>query len=240
MTTVTEDAFLNGRITIKQHRRGYRFSIDAVILAAHACLRAGEAVVDLGTGCGVIPLILAYRSPGSRICGIEVQKELAEIARRNVNDNAMPDRIVILQQDIKLLTAGMVAGPVDLVVCNPPYRRPYSGRLNPDRQKAVARHEISATLADVVDSARRILKTSGRFVMIYPAERLADVIAQMRISRIEPKKLRSIHSDRYNGAKLVLVEGFKAVNPGMEILPPLFIYTRRGVYSKEVQKMFLP
>jgi len=240
MTTVTEDAFLNGRITIKQHRRGYRFSIDAVILAAHACLRGGEAVVDLGTGCGVIPLILAYRSPGSRICGIEVQKELAEIARRNVNDNAMPDRIVILQQDIKLLTAGMVAGPVDLVVCNPPYRRPYSGRLNPDRQKAVARHEISATLADVVDSARRILKTSGRFVMIYPAERLADVIAQMRISRIEPKKLRSIHSDRYSGAKLVLVEGFKAVNPGMEILPPLFIYTRRGVYSKEVQKMFLP
>jgi tRNA1Val (adenine37-N6)-methyltransferase len=169
-----------------------------------------------------------------------VQKELAEIARRNVNDNAMPDRIVILQQDMKLLTAGMVAGPVDLVVCNPPYRRPHSGRLNPDRQKAVARHEISATLADVVDSARRILKTSGRFVTIYPAERLADVIAQMRTSRIEPKKLRMIHSDRYSGAKLVLVEGFNAVNPGMKILPPLFIYTRRGVYSKEVQKMFLP
>jgi len=240
MTTVTADAFFNGRITIKQHRAGYRFSIDAVILAAHACPRAGETVVDLGTGCGVIPLILAYRNPDIRICGIEVQKELAEIAQRNVNDNNMSDRIVIRQQDIKLLTPGMVAGPVDLVVSNPPYRRPYSGRLNPDQQKAVARHEISVTLADVVESARCILKTSGRFITIYPAERLTDVISQMRTSRIEPKKLRTIHSGRSIGARLILVEGVKAVNPGMKILPPLFIYTRQGGYSREVQKMFLP
>jgi tRNA1Val (adenine37-N6)-methyltransferase len=240
MTTVTADAFFNGGITIRQHRSGYRFSIDAVILAAHACPRAGEAVVDLGSGCGVIPLILAYRNPDIRIYGIEVQRELAEIARRNVSDNDMAARIVIRQQDMKLLTAGMVAGPVDLVVSNPPYRCPHSGRLNPDWQKAVARHEISVALADVVESARRILKTSGRFITIYPAERMADVILQMRTSRIEPKKLRTIHSDRASGAKLVLVEGVKAVNPGMKILPPLFIYTRRGVYSREVQKMFLP
>lgn len=240
MTTVTADAFFNGRITIKQHRAGYRFSIDAVILAAHACPHAGEAVVDLGTGCGVIPLILAYRNPDIRICGIEVQKGLAEIARRNVSDNNMADRVVMLQQDIKLLTAGMVDGPVDLVVSNPPYRRTHSGRLNPNQQKAVARHEIRVTLADVVESARRILKTSGRFITIYPAERLTDVISQMRTSRIEPKKLRTIHSGRSIGAKLVLVEGVKAVNPGMKILPPLFIYNRQGGYSREVQKMFLP
>jgi len=240
MTTVTADAFFNGRITIKQHRRGYRFSIDAVILAAHAGMHAGEAAVDLGTGCGVIPLILAYRNPDIRICGIEVQKELAEIARRNVSDNAMADRIVILRQDLKLLTAGMVDGPVDLVVSNPPYRRPHSGRLNPDRQKAVARHEIKAALADVVDSARRILKTSGRFVTIYPAERLTDIVCQMRISRVEPKKIRTIHSNRHSGARLVLVEGVKDVNPGVKILPPLYIYTRPGAYSKEVKKMFQP
>ena len=240
MTTVTADALFNGRMTIKQHRSGYRFSIDAVILAAHACPRGGEAVVDLGTGCGVIPLILAYRNPDIRICGIEVQKELAEIAQGNVNDNNMADRIAIHRQDIKLLTHGMVAGPVDLVVSNPPYRRPHSGRLNPDRQKAVARHEISVTLADVVESASRILKTSGRFITIYPAERLTDVISQMRTSRIEPKKMHTIHSGRSIGAKLILVEGVKAVNPGMKILPPLFIYTRQGGYSREVQKMFLP
>jgi len=240
MTTVTADAFFNGAISIKQHRSGYRFSIDAVILAAHARPRAGEVAADLGSGCGVIALILAYRNPDCRIYGIEVQKELAGIARRNVSDNAMADRIVILRQDLKLLTAGMVAGPVDLVVSNPPYRSPHSGRLNPDRQKAVARHEIKAALADVVDCARRILKTSGRFVTIYPAERLTDIVSQMRISRIEPKKMRTIHSDRYNGAKLVLVEGAKGVNPGMKILPPLYIYTRRGGYSREVQKMFQP
>lgn len=236
MTTVTHDTFLDGRISIRQHRRGYRFSIDAVILAAHAGLRQGASVVDLGTGCGIIPLILAYRRPDSRIFGVEVQAELAEIARCNVSDNHMTDRVVILRQDMKLLTVGMVAGPVDLVVSNPPYRQPHSGRLNPDRQKAVARHELSVTLADVVASAGRILKTSGRFITIYPPARLADIIFQMRTSRIEPKRLRVIHSNRASGAKLVLVEGGKAVNPGMQILPPLFIYSRRGVYSREVQR----
>ncbi|MEW6671432.1 MAG: tRNA1(Val) (adenine(37)-N6)-methyltransferase [Thermodesulfobacteriota bacterium] len=240
MATVTEDAFFNGRIIVKQHHEGYRFSIDAVILAAHACPCGVERVVDLGTGCGVIPLIMAYRNRDSRFYGIEVQKELAEMARQNVIDNDMTDRIAILQQDMKLLTAGMVAGPVDLVVSNPPYRRPNSGRVNPDRQKAVARHEIEVSLADVVEAARRILETSGRLITIYPAERLAEVISQMRSSRIEPKKLRSIHSDRYSGARLVLVEGVKDVNPGMKILPPLFVYTRRGVYSREVQQMFQP
>lgn len=240
MTIVTADTFFNGRLTVKQHRPGYRFSIDAVILAAHACPRAGETIVDLGTGCGVIPLILSYRNPDIRICGIEVQKDLAEIARRNVSDNHLSDRIVILHQDMKRLTVGMAAGPVDLVVSNPPYRRPHSGRINPDLQKAIARHEIKVGLEDVVESAGRILKTSGRFVTIYPAERLADVVAQMRISRIEPKRLRTIHSGRLSNAKLVLVEGVKTANPGMKILPPLFIYTRAGGYSREVQKMFLP
>jgi len=240
MTTITSDAFFNGGITIKQHRSGYRFSIDAVILAAHARPRAGEAIVDLGCGCGVIPLILAYRNPDIRICGIEVQKELAEIARQNVGDNHLTDRIVIHNLDMKRLTLGMVAGPVDWVVTNPPYRCPQSGRLNPDRQKAVARHEISVALADVVESARRILKTSGRFVTIYPAERLTDVLSQMRASRIEPKRLRSVHSNRTSGAGLILVEGVQAANPGLKILPPLFIYTRKGVYSGEVQKMFMP
>jgi len=240
MTTVTQDAFFNGHVTIKQHRPGYRFSIDAVILAAHSRPHAGETVADLGTGCGVIALILAYRNPDIRICGIEVQKKLVEIARRNVSDNNMADRVSILRQDMKLLTVAMVAGPVDLVVSNPPYRRPHSGRLNPDRQKAVARHEIRVALADVVESAGRILKTSGRFVTIYPAERLTDMISQMRTSRIEPKKLRTIYSGRSGSAELVLVEGVKAANSGMKILAPLFIYTRRGGYSREVQKMFLP
>lgn len=240
MSTVTTDSFFNGRITIKQHRRGYRFSIDAVILAAHARPRSGETVVDLGTGSGVIPLILACRSPDIRIYGVELQKELAEIARQNVDDNNLADRIGILHMDMKLLTADRVAGPVDLVVCNPPYRRSHSGRMNPDRQKAVARHEIHVDLKEVVASAHRILRTSGRFVAIYPAERLADMISQMRTFHIEPKALRSVHSNRASSAKLVLVEGVKAVHPGMKILPPLCIYSRGGGYAREMQKMFLP
>jgi len=238
--TTTADAFFGGRIGIRQDSDGYRFSIDAVILAAHTNPRPTDRIVDLGTGCGVIALMLAYRHPETRIWAVEVQPELAEMARRNVVENGMASRITVLEQDLTGLAAGMVGGPVDLVVSNPPYRKSRSGRLNPERQKAVARHEIRATLADVLQSARRILKRRGRFVAVYPAERLVDMIAQMRVSGIEPKRVRMVHSDRCGEARLFLVEGVSGGKPGVKVAAPLFIYSRRGVYCREVQRMFAP
>jgi tRNA1Val (adenine37-N6)-methyltransferase len=240
VTPLTTDTFFDGRITVKQNKRGYRFSLDAVILAAQACPRPGDTIVDLGTGCGIIPLILAYRNPEAKIYGVEVQSELAKIARQNVKDNDMETRINVIQRDMKTLAAGMVSGPVNLVVSNPPYRKPNSGRLNPNHQRAVARHEIEVTLADVVECACRILDTSGKFITIYPAERLPDLLSQMRAFRIEPKLLRAIHSRRHTNAKLVLVEGIKAARPGIKISPPLLVYAKTKVYSKEVQRMFGP
>ncbi len=238
MDEITSDTFFEGRIRIKQHRNGYRFSIDAVLLAAHAGLHAGETALDLGTGCGIIPLLMACRIPDAVIYGIEIQEDLAEIALSNVRDNGMEERIHILYGDMKSLHHEMVPGPADLVVSNPPYRKLCSGRMNPHAQRAIARHEIRATLADVTETARRMLNISGRFVTIYPAERLAELLGQMQVSGIEPKHLRAVYSGWNTGAKLVIAEGVKGGRPGMKIGPPLVIYKEDGSYTEEVSRMF--
>lgn len=240
MGSITTDTFFNGRVRVNQDRSGYRFSIDAVLLAYYARPRPDDKIIDLGTGCGIIPVILAHRHPGITLYGIEVQKTLAEIATLNAKENRMSDRITIIEKDLKLLESRMVFGPVDLVVSNPPYRRVRSGRINSDPQRAVARHEITATLLDVVQAAHRVLRNSGRLVMIFPAERIIDLICQMRSSSIEPKHLQMVYSEIDMGAKLVLIEGRKGGRPGMKVAPPLTIYHQDGSYTDAVLKMFAP
>ena len=240
MTSYTTDTFFNGRIQVKQNRVGYRFSIDAVLLAYQAAPRSGDKVIDLGTGCGIISLVMAFRHPDITVYAIEVQEELAQVAIANVKDNHLQDRITVLGADMKTITPDMTAGPVDLVVCNPPYRRPGSGRINPDNQRAVARHELKANLHDVIGSACRMLKTAGRFVAIYTAERTTDIFCLMRSDSIEPKCIRTIHSNPSSEAKLILIEGIKGGNPGLKIAPPLFVYDQNGDYTDEVQRMFEP
>lgn len=240
MKQLTEDTFFDGRIRVKQSRHGYRFSIDAVIIAGHAAPRPGDRVIDLGTGCGIIPMILAYRYPEIEIYGVEVQEELAEIAALNVEENEMASRITIRCMDMKSLKHDMTSGPADLVVSNPPYRRAESGRINPDDQRAVARHEIKVTLPDVVETAGRMLNISGRFVTVYPAERMTDLLTHMRSANIEPKIVRMIHSELHTEAKLILVEGRKGGGPGTKVASPLIIYQKDGSYTDEVEKMFNP
>ena len=238
MPSYTTDTFFNGRIQVRQERAGYRFSIDAVLLAHHAAPRSGNRIIDLGTGCGIIAMIMAFRNPGIKIYGVELQDELVELAISNVKANRLQDRISVLGIDMKKIKPHHVEGPVDLIVSNPPFRRPGSGKLNPDDQRAVARHEIKAKLHDVIDTARRTLKTAGRLVTIYTAERTADILHQMRTAGIEPKHIRMIHSHSLSDAKLVLVEGLKGGKPGLKIPPPLIIYGENGEYTDEVQKMF--
>jgi len=240
MNSYTTDTFFDGRIRVRQNRAGYRFSIDAVLLAYHIGPRAGDKILDLGTGCGIIPLIMAYRRPEISIYAVEVQTALAELAISNVRENMLQERITVICTDMKLLTPDMTAGEVDLVVCNPPYRRHGSGRINPDEQRAVARHEIKTNIGDVVLTARRMLRTSGRFVMIYTAERMTDILYQMRVDCIEPKFIRMIHSNRDTEARLILVEGVKGGRPGLKIAPPLIVYDEKGDYTDEVELMFKP
>jgi tRNA1Val (adenine37-N6)-methyltransferase len=234
----TTDSFCNGRIQIRQSRDGYRFSIDAVIIASHAEPCAGDTVLDLGTGCGIIPLMLAFRHPNIRIYGIEIQENLADLASLNVKSNRMEERIVILRQDMKTLKCGMIPGPVNMAVSNPPYRKVCSGRINPNQERAAARHEIKASLSDVLETARRVLCISGKFLVIYPAERMTDMLTLMRSADIEPKFLRMIHSEADTDAKLILAQGVRGGRPGVKIAPPLMIYNQDGTYTDEVKAMF--
>ncbi|OQY56382.1 MAG: hypothetical protein B6245_18415 [Desulfobacteraceae bacterium 4572_88] len=239
MNKLTTDTFFNGKIRVIQSRSGYRFSIDAVLLANSALPREDGRVLDLGTGCGIIPLILAHRHPGIRIFGTEIQKGLADIAILNVEANHMAGRITIFQEDMKNLRPSMTGGAADMVISNPPYRKPGSGRVNPDQERAIARHEIRATLSDLVQTARRMLRISGHFVTIYPADRMTDLLTQMRNADIEPKSFRTVHSGKHTEAKLILAEGIRGARPGgIKIAPPLIIYDENGNYTDEVSEMF--
>ena len=238
MDGVTQDSFFDGRLRLKQHRHGYRYSIDAVILAGAVHPKPGETVVDLGTGCGIIPLILAFRRPGVRIWGVELQAALFALAEENVRENDMASRVKVVCADMRDIRPERVGGPVDMVVSNPPYRRGRSGRVNPDRQRALARHEIAITLPEVVRAAGKLLKTGGRFTVIYAAGRIAELLSHMRAERIEPKRLRNIHSSDGQDARLVLVEGVRDGGPGMVVSPSLIVFDGDGQYTDEMQAMF--
>ena len=237
---MTADSFFNGRIRIKQRRRGYRFSIDAVILAHHVRPRPEERVIDLGTGCGIIPLILSYRHPGIHIRGIEIQPSLAAIAHSNVAENQMQASIEIHCMDLRALDHRILASPVDIVTANPPFRKRDSGRINPDHQSAVARHEIETTLAQVATATCRLLRTGGRLIVVYTADRTADLMCELRTAGIEPKRCRMIHSRSTDPARLVLVEGVKGARAGIEIASPLVIYDEDGSNTSEIEAMFRP
>jgi len=236
----TMDSFFDGQLKIKQENTGYRFSLDAIVLAGHVLPQEGDRILDLGTGCGIVSLILAHQHKDLQIYGIEVQEALARIAILNVEENKMQDRVEIIHKDLKKLKPKDTYGAVNIVVSNPPYRKVDAGRINPDPQKAVAKHEISTDLEAVVTTARRMLLSGGRLVMVHTAERLTDILMSMRSTGIEPKYIRMIHPDIHSTAKLILVEGVKGGNAGMKNGPPLILYNEDGSYTDEVQNMFSP
>ncbi|MFO7930462.1 MAG: tRNA1(Val) (adenine(37)-N6)-methyltransferase [Thermodesulfobacteriota bacterium] len=241
MTDLTSDTFFKGRISIKQPASGYRFSIDAVILGNLAEVNEGDRVLDIGTGCGVIPIILRCRQPGlGHVFGAEIQQELAQAASQNAADNLMNDHITILHKDIRSITPKDTSGRVDAVVCNPPHFAEKTGRINPDSQRAMARHEIAMTLSDLASAASRMLPAGGKLATIYPCERVADLITVMRNYGIEPKKLRMIHPCPETSAMRVLAHCIKSKPTGMNIDPPLYIRSSAGDYSAETSAMFSP
>jgi tRNA1Val (adenine37-N6)-methyltransferase len=232
---ITRDPFYHGDLTLHQPKRGYRFSIDAVLLAAQARPRPGELVIDLGTGCGVVALLMAHRYETLTIYGVELQAELARLARRNVACNHLEGRVHIIEGDINRLGGKDFPRPADLIVTNPPYYPPTSGRLNPDDQRAMARHELRLNLEQLLAAAKRLLRTGGRLVSVYACERLADLLFEMRRKGIEPKRLCMVHGKAEDEARICIVEGIQQGRAGMKIDPPLVIYNPDGTYSAAVQ-----
>ncbi len=227
-----------GTLNILQKKKGYRFSVDSILLAHFVRLREGQKVVDLGTGSGIIPIILATKHKSTEIWGVEIQEELAEMAERNVVINHLQGRVHILQDDVRNLTDRFESEAFDIALTNPPYRKIRSGRLNIHREKAVARHEIKSSLTDMAKIASHLLRPKASFCLIYPAVRLADLITAVRGSDLEPKRLRLVHPNVEKDAQLVLVEAVKAGRQGIEIYPPLFIHDLNGQYTEEMQSIY--
>ena len=219
---------------------GYRFSLDAAIAAAGVHPKKGDVILDLGTGCGIIALMLAFRYAFVRIIGIEIQDRLVDLARTNIRENKLDKQIAIVPGDVRKLHSRDVGGPVDWIVCNPPYRKARSGRINPETQKALARHEINITMTDIVHCAQKFLHNGGQFVSIYPAERGVDLLANMRQAGIEPKWMQCVHSHAGDKAKLLCVRGKKGGRPGLSIQSPMVIYDEQGAYTDEVEHLLHP
>jgi len=219
----TLDTFFNGSLQIFQKKRGYRFSVDAVLLSQFVNVRKDEKVIDLGTGCGILPLLLSQTTKAHSFVGVEIQKGLTECARKNVILNHLDHRISILHQDFRELKGTFRSGSFNVVVSNPPYRQYRTGRVNPSVEKAIARHEITATLGDLVGIASYLLPIKGRCYLIFPAWRTVDLLTVLRGKSLEPKRLQFVHPRLEEGAKFILVESIKASGAELEIMEPLIL-----------------
>lgn len=231
----TLDALFQGKLKIIQRKRGYRFSIDAVLLAHFVKVRGGEKIVDLGTGNGVIPLILGCLHPSVRVVGLELQEEMAQRALRSVRLNLLAERVRIIQGDVCSVEEIFSPQSFDAVVCNPPYRETASGRINPDLERRVARHEIKARILDFVRAGSYLLRRRGRMALVYPAARTLDLLQTMRQEDLEPKRLRLVYPFEESAATLVLAEGIKGGGSELRVMPPLVMYTKDRKYSPEIR-----
>ena len=230
----TLDALFGGALQLYQKKQGYRFSIDSILLADFVTIRSGNKVFDLGTGNGVVPLILAYRYPSILLTGVEIQRQMADRAARNIRLNGYEDRIVIAQIDIAMTVERFKPESFDVVVCNPPYRQTSSGRLSFSDEKQIARHEIKASLDDFVRAAAFLAKNKGCFACIHLGDRTVDLVSTMRSAGLEPKRLRSVHAFSDAKASMVLVEAVKGGRKGVDILRPLILYDSAKNYSAEL------
>ena len=238
MAAYTVDTLFEERIQICQPRDGYRFSLDPLLLASHITPPAGSRIIDLGCGCGIIPLILGFRHRTVRITGIEIQEELADLAQKNMNENELSQRIRILHRDICELEPGDMGEPANIIVSNPPYKRKKSGRLNPTPQKAVARHEICIDLPRLLEKAFGLLSPGGTLFLIYPVSRLGELIIEMPRAGFRPDWLRFVHPRPHSPATRVLVCATNRGNPDTRVLETLYLYDRYGNPTKEYSGLF--
>jgi tRNA1Val (adenine37-N6)-methyltransferase len=227
----TLDTWGKGSLRIIQKKTGYRFSIDTLILSDFIRLKDPSRILDLGTGSGILALILAQTYPLSRIIALELAAEFIDLAHRNINLNQVRDRISLIQGDLCQLPRFLKKGAFDAVVSNPPYRPLHRGRINPNSQKAMARHEIRLTLPRLLESAAHALKVGGKWLVIYPAWRLVSLLTLSRQYHLEPKKIRLVHSFQDKEAEWVLMEAVYQGREELKVLPSITVYQKTGVYS---------
>lgn len=231
-----DDLQLKG-LKIIQNPQGFCFGIDAVLLANHVKLKPKDRVVDLGTGTGIIPILLAGKSRTCSFQGLELQGSVLDMAKRSVILNGLEDRIEMIQGDIKEVGEIFPKSIYDVVTANPPYMHK-EGLLNPKEAKAVSRHEVACDLEDVIRGAESLLRTHGRFFMIHRPNRLVDIMFLMRQYGIEPKGLTMIQAKKGKAPNLLIIEGKKGAKKELRIHPSLIIYQEDGSYTKETLALY--
>ena len=232
------DDLILGNMKIIQPRQGYRFSIDSVILAFFADAGKAKQAVDLGTGSGVIPLLLAYQNQDLKIIGIEIMVAAADRARRSVAYNGLADRINIVDGDIKNINSLLPPGTADLVVANPPFLKKGEGRISQNPEQAVARHEVKVELPEIIAAAAYLLALRGRLCMIHRADRADEIMACLAEHEFKQIKIRWVHSFPERPPHLLLIEGQLSPSPKVIHLEPLVIYQKKGEYSQEIKMIY--
>ena len=225
-------------LKVIQNPNFFCFGIDAVLLSGFARGKKGESILDLGTGTGVIPILLSAKTKAESITALEIQQDSVEMAQRSVALNGLQNKIKIIQGDIKEVPKSSLARKFHVVTSNPPYMNEGGGLVNPDSAKAIARHEILCSLEDVICAASMALMTGGRFYMVHRPHRLADIIVLCRKYKLEPKRVRFVHPFVDKAPTMVLIEAGYGANPMIKVEAPLVIYKSAGEYTEEIYHIY--
>ena len=228
-----DDLQVNG-YEIIQHPGKFCFGMDAVLLSNFARVKKGERVLDLGTGTGIIPILMTAKTDGEAFVGLEIQEESADMARRSVSHNQLDEKVEIVTGDIKEAANIFGLASFDVITTNPPYMIGQHGIANESDTKAIARHEVLCTLDDILRESARVLKPRGRFYMVHRPFRLAEILSKMVEVGIEPKRMRMVHPFIDKEPNMVLIEGMRGANSRMTVERPLIVYKEVGVYSDEL------
>ena len=233
-----DDLQLND-LKIIQRNDGFCFGIDSVLLSDFAKnIKNNSNVLDLGTGTGILGVLLCAKTKLKKIIGIEIQSQIADMAKRTVELNGLTERFEIINCDIKNLENVLPANYYDAIVTNPPYKKINSGIINENEIKLISRHEIKADLSDFIKISFKLLKDKGTIYMVHRSERLADIMYEMRKNKIEPKRIKFVHSNELSESKLVLIEGVKNGKSFLKVGRPLYVYKQDGSYTDEILEIY--
>ncbi len=223
---------------IIQNRDGFCFGMDAVLLSGFAKVKPEEKAIDLGTGTGIIPILLEAKNEGLHYTGLEIQEEVADMAARSVALNHLEDKITIVRGDIKEASRLFGAASFDVVTSNPPYMNDAHGLKNPDLPKAISRHEVLCTLEDVAREAAKLLRPGGRFYLVHRPHRLIEIITALKSVGMEPKRMKMVHPFADKEANMVLIEAVRGGRSMIKVEAPVIVYKEPGVYTDEIYTIY--
>lgn len=224
---------------IIQKKDGFCYGIDSVLLSDFARnIKSGSNVIDLGTGTGILGFLLIAKTKVNKVIGVEIQKEIADMAGRSIVMNGVENKFEIINCNVKDVDDILQIDSYDAIITNPPYKKINSGKTNENLTKLISRHEVEASLEDFIKISFKMLKDKGKLYMVHRAERLVDIVSLMRINKIEPKRIRFVYSNNYCDSKLVMIEAVKNGNSSVKVEKPLYVYNQDGSYTDEILKIY--